>query len=64
MDTVVLTIAGSDTWGGGGITTDIKTNEQAGSFAVNVITCIAVESRPEVENRTIFASSAYPRTVE
>lgn len=44
MDTVVLTIAGSDTWGGGGITTDIKTIEQAGSFAVNVITCIAVES--------------------
>lgn len=44
MDKVVLTIAGSDTWGGGGITTDIKTIEQAGVFAVNVITSIAIES--------------------
>lgn len=43
MDKVILTIAGSDTWGGGGIATDIKTIESDGLFAVTVITSIAVE---------------------
>ncbi len=38
----VLTIAGSDTWGGGGIGTDLKTFENFGVFGLQVITSLAV----------------------
>lgn len=39
----VLTIAGSDTWGGGGLQTDLKTFENFKVFGLSVITCVAVE---------------------
>lgn len=38
---IVLTIGGMDTWGGGGIGTDIKAIEDTGAFALSVITCVA-----------------------
>lgn len=41
----VLTIGGSDTWGGGGIQTDLKTFENHGVFGLSVLTCIAVSSQ-------------------
>lgn len=38
-----LTIGGSDTWGGGGIQTDLRTFENLNTFGLTVLTCIAVE---------------------
>lgn len=43
MTRVVLTIGGSDTWGGGGVATDLKTLDAFGVFGVMALTCIAVE---------------------
>ena len=39
-----LTIGGSDTWGGGGIQTDLRTFEQLDVFGLSVLTCLAVEA--------------------
>lgn len=39
----VLSIAGSDTWSGGGIQTDLKTFDNLHTFGLSVITCIAIE---------------------
>lgn len=39
----VLTIGGSDTWGGGGIQTDLKTFENLQVFGLSVLTSIALE---------------------
>ena len=41
----VLTIAGSDSWGGGGLQTDLKTMENLEVFGLCAITCIAVEEQ-------------------
>ena len=49
-----LTIGGSDTWGGGGIQTDLRTFENLNTFGLTVLTCIAVE---EADN---FAIRALP----
>lgn len=38
-----LTIGGSDTWGGGGIQTDLRTFENLHTFGLTVLTCIAIE---------------------
>lgn len=38
-----LTIGGSDTWGGGGIQTDLRTFENLDVFGLTVLTCLAVE---------------------
>lgn len=43
MTRIVLSIAGSDTWGGGGIATDLRVMQDAGVFGLSVITCIAVQ---------------------
>lgn len=42
MTHVVLTIGGNDTWGGGGIQTDLKTMEHLKVFGICALTCIAV----------------------
>lgn len=60
MTKIILTIGGSDTWGGGGIGTDIKTIEYAGMFALNVLTCIAVEG----EGEPFAIHSISPKVVE
>lgn len=49
-----LTIGGSDTWGGGGIQTDLRTFENLNTFGLTVLTCIAVE---EGDNFAIRALS-------
>lgn len=43
----VLTIGGSDTWGGGGIQTDLKTFENLQVFGLTVLTCLAVEEKDD-----------------
>ncbi|MFV0557086.1 MAG: hydroxymethylpyrimidine/phosphomethylpyrimidine kinase [Enterococcus sp.] len=40
-----LTIGGSDTWGGGGIQTDLKTFENHATFGLSVLTCLAVAEK-------------------
>lgn len=42
MTKITLTIGGSDTWGGGGIQTDLKTFENLQTFGLTVLTCLAV----------------------
>lgn len=46
---IVLSIAGSDTWGGGGIATDLRVMQDAGVFGLSVITCIAVQGNTDFE---------------
>lgn len=43
----VLTIGGSDSWGGGGIQTDLKTFEDHGVFGLSVLTCVAVSQNED-----------------
>ncbi|MGX7197456.1 hydroxymethylpyrimidine/phosphomethylpyrimidine kinase [Enterococcus olivae] len=50
-----LTIGGSDTWGGGGIQTDLKTFENLQVFGLSALTCIALDVS---EDFTIQALSA------
>lgn len=51
-----LTIGGSDTWGGGGIQTDLKTFENLQTFGLSVLTCVAVEENDEFVIRPLPAS--------
>lgn len=51
----ILTIGGSDTWGGGGIQTDLKTFENLQSFGLSVLTCIAVEKNEDFVIRSLPA---------
>ena len=55
MARFTLTIGGSDTWGGGGIQTDLKTFENLTTFGLSVLTCIAVEKENEFVIRNLDA---------
>ena len=50
-----LTIGGSDTWGGGGIQTDLKTFENLQTFGLSVLTCLAVEQEQDFVIRPLAA---------
>lgn len=47
MTDCILSIGGSDTWGGGGIATDLKTFDHWGYFGLAAITCLAVKDPSE-----------------
>lgn len=48
-----LTIGGSDTWGGGGIQTDLRTFENLNTFGLTVLTCIAIEKEESFAIRAL-----------
>ena len=56
MTRITLTIGGSDTWGGGGIQTDLKTFENLNAFGLTVLTCLAVEVENEFVLRKLEAN--------
>jgi pyridoxine kinase len=56
MTKITLTIGGSDTWGGGGIQTDLKTFENLQTFGLSVLTCIAVAENDDFVIRPLPAS--------
>ncbi|HPR81021.1 MAG TPA: bifunctional hydroxymethylpyrimidine kinase/phosphomethylpyrimidine kinase, partial [Enterococcus sp.] len=56
MAKITLTIGGSDTWGGGGIQTDLKTFENLQTFGLSVLTCIAVAENDDFVIRPLPAS--------
>lgn len=43
----ILSIAGSDSWGGGGIATDLKSFDHFGFFGLTAITCLAVKDEKQ-----------------
>lgn len=55
MTRITLTIGGSDTWGGGGIQTDLKTFENLNTFGLTVLTCLAVEEENDFVLRSLEA---------
>lgn len=59
MAKTILTIAGSDTLGGGGLQADLKTFEQYHLFGLTAITCIAI-----VENEEFIIQNLSPKLLE
>lgn len=51
----IITIAGSDTLGGGGIQADLKTFEELDTFGIGIITCLA-----NITNKNNFFIDALP----
>lgn len=56
MTLKTLTIGGSDTWGGGGIQTDLRTFENLNVFGLTVLTCLAVEEDEDFAIRSLPVS--------
>lgn len=59
MTKTILTIAGSDTLGGGGLQADLKTFEQYRLFGLTAITCIAI-----VENEEFIIQDLSPELLD
>ncbi len=59
MTKTILTIAGSDTLGGGGLQADLKTFEQYRLFGLTAITCIAI-----VENEEFIIHDLSPELLD
>lgn len=53
MTLKTLTIGGSDTWGGGGVQTDLRTFENLDVFGLSVLTCLAVEEADDFVIRSL-----------
>ena len=62
----LLTIGGSDTWGGGGIQTDLKTFENLQVFGLSALTCLAFDKEQQFFIETLDASlvEAQLKTIE
>ena len=62
----LLTIGGSDTWGGGGIQTDLKTFENLQVFGLSALTCLAFDKEQQFFIKTFDAAlvEAQLQTIE